>query len=164
MPDEFKPIETQEQLDQVIKGRIERAQAKAAERFADYDELKAKAEEYDRAKEAAKTELERANERIKALEDAAKERAEADERRSLLDRVSQATGVPANLLSGSTEEELTASADAVNAFVEQRAPGYPTDKGGATSATPEAERKGIEAIRDPAARVRARAAHIDLYR
>lgn len=59
MSNEFEPITTQEQFDQAIKARIERAQAKAAERFADYDELKAKAEEYDRAREASKTELQR---------------------------------------------------------------------------------------------------------
>ena len=164
MADEFTPIETQEQLDQLIKGRIERARAREAERYADYDELKAKAEEYDKAREAAKTEMEKANERIKALEDAARVRDEADERRTLLDRVSKATGVPANLLSGDTEEELTASADAVNAYVQLKAPGYPADKGGGANVTPEAERKGIESIRDPAARVRARAKHIDLYR
>ena len=40
---EFEPITSQEQFDQAIKSRIERAQAKAVEKFADYDELKAKA-------------------------------------------------------------------------------------------------------------------------
>ena len=34
----FEPITSQEQFDQAIKSRIERAQAKAAEKFADYDE------------------------------------------------------------------------------------------------------------------------------
>ena len=53
MADEFTPITSQEQLDQVIKGRIERAQAKAVERFADYDEIKAKAAEYDKSQEAS---------------------------------------------------------------------------------------------------------------
>ena len=34
MSDEFEPITSQEQFDQAIKARIERAQAKAVERFA----------------------------------------------------------------------------------------------------------------------------------
>ena len=56
MADEFTPITSQEQLDQVIKGRIERAQAKAAERYADYDELKAKAAfDYQSDRHCAKT-------------------------------------------------------------------------------------------------------------
>ena len=38
---DFKVIETQEQLDAVIKDRITRAEAKAAEKYADYDDLKA---------------------------------------------------------------------------------------------------------------------------
>lgn len=44
----FEPIETQEQLDSIIKDRVARAKEsalkEAAEKYADYDELKAKAE------------------------------------------------------------------------------------------------------------------------
>lgn len=36
----FEPINTQEELDALIKERIKRAEAKAREDFADYDELK----------------------------------------------------------------------------------------------------------------------------
>ena len=37
---EFQIIETQEQLDKVIGERIRRAEQKAAEKYADYEELK----------------------------------------------------------------------------------------------------------------------------
>lgn len=57
---------TQEQLDAIIS---ERALRETRTKFADYDELKAKAAEFDKAKEAEKTELEKAQ--------AAREKAEA---------------------------------------------------------------------------------------
>ena len=43
----FKPIETQEAFDALIKDRIDRAKKSVKESFAGYDEYKAKAEKYD---------------------------------------------------------------------------------------------------------------------
>lgn len=43
---EFTPIETQEQLDKIIGDRIARAKQSAAEKYADYDDIKAKNAEY----------------------------------------------------------------------------------------------------------------------
>lgn len=43
----FKPIETQEELDALIKDRIERAKKTATEPFSDYDDIKAKNESYE---------------------------------------------------------------------------------------------------------------------
>lgn len=43
----FKPIETQEALNAIIKDRIDRAKKSVHEQFAGYDEYKAKAEKYD---------------------------------------------------------------------------------------------------------------------
>lgn len=163
MSEEFTPITSQEEFDQAIKARIERAQAKAAERFADYDELKAKADRLDEVERASKADLDAANARIHELEDAATKRDEADARRELRDRVSRDTGVPASLLQGQTEEELAASAKALNDFAQSKAPGYPLDKGGAAKAGPAQTRATIEGIRNPAQRVMARAANIDLY-
>ena len=40
MANEFTPIETQEQLDKVIGERVRRAERQAAEKYADYDDLK----------------------------------------------------------------------------------------------------------------------------
>lgn len=40
MANEFIPIETQEQLDKVIGERVRRAERQAAEKYADYDDLK----------------------------------------------------------------------------------------------------------------------------
>ena len=62
--------------------------------------------------EAQKTEAEKAAERLAAAE----KRASELEAKALRAEVANAKGVPANLLSGSTQEELEASADALLAF------------------------------------------------
>lgn len=62
--------------------------------------------------EAQKTEAQKAQERLEAAE----RRAAELEARSIRAEVAAAKGVPANLLSGSTQEELEASADALIAF------------------------------------------------
>ena len=85
--------------------------------------------------------------------------------RDLVDKVSQATGVPGSLLKGETEEELTASAEAVKAYAGTQAPkppAYPEDKGGGANPKP-ITKEQIEAITDPVERVRTRAQHMDLY-
>ena len=163
MPNEFEPITSQEQFDQAIKARIERAQAKAVERFADYDDLKAKAARLDDLEKTSKADIDAANERIRELEDAAAKRDKADAVREARDRVSRETGVPASLLQGETEEEMAASAKALNDFALSKATGYPLDKGGAAKADSAQTRRSIEEIRNPAQRVMALAANISLY-
>ena len=151
---------TQAEVDRLIGERLSRERGK----YADYADLKAKAEKYDEAQEAAKSELE------KARDAAGKAQAELDalkaeaQRRDLVDKVSSDTGIPANLLHGDSEDELRASAKAVSAFVESRKPAQPLDKGGAPAPSGAMTRDAIEKIKDPVARVKAMAAHADLYR
>lgn len=61
---EFKPPATQAELNAIIAQRVDRERAK----FADYNDLKAKAEQFDAAQQASKTEAEKAADRLKALE------------------------------------------------------------------------------------------------
>lgn len=70
----FSPIETQEQLDAVIRERIERAERKAAEQFADNDQLKEKAARLDELEGASKSELQKANEELARLRNQASDR------------------------------------------------------------------------------------------
>lgn len=70
----FTPIETQEQLDAAIRERIERAERKVAEQFADYDQLKEKAARLDELESASKSELEKANEELARLRNQASDR------------------------------------------------------------------------------------------
>lgn len=118
----FTPIETQEAFDAAIKDRIARERAK----FADYDELRAKAEELDGIKEAQKSELDRANERIAELESAARDREEADRLSALRSKVSGETGVPADLISGADEDSMRESAAAIAAYAKAAVPAAPS--------------------------------------
>ncbi len=103
---EFQPITSQEQLNALLGDRLARERAK----FADYDELKAKATKFDQAEQASKTELE------KAVEANAKLRIELDSYRAReqvaqwASEVSEATGIPATVLRGSNKDELEAHA------------------------------------------------------
>lgn len=104
----FEPITSQEALDKIIQARI----ARERKRFEDYDELKAKAEKLAELEESQKTEAQKQQE---ALERAQRELAELTVAKTRAE-VAAAKGVPAELLSGSTQEELEASADALIQF------------------------------------------------
>lgn len=71
-------------------------------------------------------------------------------------KVSTETGVPVELLQGSDEEAITASANALTSYAQSFAKSnaaYPLDKGGAAHSTA----GNVEDIADPVARVQARA-------
>ncbi|MBQ9058529.1 MAG: hypothetical protein IJ125_05045, partial [Atopobiaceae bacterium] len=84
------------------------------------------------------------------------------EKRDLLDKVSTSTGVPKNLIHGETEEQMMASAQALNTYIESLKPSYPQDKGGAKSAKP-LTKEEILKIEDTEARMAAIAQHIELF-
>lgn len=96
---------TQNEVNSIVADRLTRERAK----YADYDDLKAKAQQFDTTK-AQLDELNRAQARTE-----------------MLGRVSAATGVPAELLTGETEEECTAQAQAIAKFAR---PGYPKVRDG----------------------------------
>ena len=93
--------------------------------------------------------------------DAEKQRAAAERDRARY-KVAQATGVPASLLQGDDEEAMTASANAIAEYAKAQDPSYPADKGAGAHHAP-VSRESIEQIKDPVARINARAQHIDLY-
>lgn len=102
----FTPITTQDDLNRVIADRISRERSK----YADYDALKTKAEQFDAIEQANKTELQKAQDAATAA-NATATQAQQD---ALRLRVAIAKGLPASLvdrLRGSNEQELTADAD-----------------------------------------------------
>lgn len=117
---EFQPITSQEQLNALLGDRLARERAK----FADYDELKAKAEKFDEAEKANLSELEKATEANTKLQ------AELDALKlaNLRHEVAAAKGLApaaAKHLVGSNREELEASADELAALIgstKQQAP------------------------------------------
>ena len=116
-PPAYTAPATQADLDRIIADRLSREKAK----YADYEDIKAKASEYDKVQEASKTELQKLQDRLAASEKAA---AEATAKALRAD-VAAAKGVPASLLSGDTKEALEASADALIAFRGQTPPPLP---------------------------------------
>lgn len=105
---EFKAPASQEELDRIIQERI----ARERKRFSDYDDLKAKADKLTKIEEANKTEAEKAAARAEAAE----KRAAELEVKAIRAEVAAAKGVPVSLLTGSTQEELEAAADALIEF------------------------------------------------
>ena len=105
---EFQAITSQADFDTAIQARIARERAK----FSDYDDLKAKAAKLVELEDAQKTEAQKAQERL----DAAEKRAVELELKATRAEVAAAKGIPAELLTGSTREELEASAEALIKF------------------------------------------------
>ena len=113
----FKPITTQEDLDKVIGARL----ARERDKYADYDDLKAAASK---------------------LADAEARLAQIDAQAALdkiRNDVAQEAGVPADLLRGSTKDELAAHAAALAEALQARpsVPVIPTQ--GATPGVSEAD-------------------------
>lgn len=113
---------TQAEVDAIVGDRLSRERAK----YADYDAIRAKAEQFDAAEAANQTELQRAQNsanQYKAELDAMKK---ANAARDARDKVAAEKKVPANLLTGETEEDCRAQADAILAFAQPQQPqGYP---------------------------------------
>jgi hypothetical protein len=114
----FKAPASQEELDRIIQGRLDRER----KRFADYDDLKARADKLTEIESANQTEAEKVQARL----DAAEKRAVELESKALRAEVANAKGVPAALLTGGTQEELEAAADALIAFRGEQKPAGPS--------------------------------------
>ena len=135
--DEFKPITSQEEFERALGKRLERERSK----FADYDDLKAKAAQVDAAEEAKKTELEKAQERIAELE----KTTAAATRAALVTRIAAEEGVIPEVLTGSTEEEMRAAAKRVLEWRDSNKRTTPQPKklaSGSSSAEPKTGEKG----------------------
>ena len=132
MATQFKPINTQEELDAAIAERIRAETSK----FADYDALKEKAGKYDeligknleKQVETLQEKLNAANKTISGNAQTIAEltaRVETAEGAALRAKVAHANNIPyemAGRLNGSTEEELTADAKVLAKFVAPPAP------------------------------------------
>ena len=134
MENTFNPIETQEQLDSIIKDRIDRAkktaEAAAKEKFADYDEVKMNNEnlakqvaDLTKKLEEAGTEAEGSTEKINGLNDQIDE---LKQQVATYENVSVKTKVAAEMglgldalefLQGDDEEAIRKSAESLKALV-----------------------------------------------
>lgn len=109
---------SQDELNAIVSDRIKRERDK----HTDYDALKAKAEKFDQMEEASKSEIQKVTERAERLQQELEQIKQAESIRVMRCKVAQETGIPENLLTGSTEEECKGQADAIKAFAK---PTYP---------------------------------------
>ena len=115
---------TQSELDAIIGDRL----ARAKEKYSDYETLKDKASKFDQLEEASKTELQRATERAEKAEAELSQMKHDNEIKAMREKVAKETGVPVNLITGSTEDECMEQANAIKEFAVPN--GYPTIKAG----------------------------------
>ena len=81
-------------------------------------ENKSKADKLDEIEEASKTALEKATERAQKAESQVKAFKEEAQRKQWLEEVSNETGLPINVLRGSTREEIEAHAQILKPYFE----------------------------------------------
>lgn len=117
---------TQSELDQIIGERLKRER----EKYPDYDALKEKAARLDKIEEDAKTELQKAQEKTEKLEAEISAMKHTEEVRAIRDKVAQATGVPASLLTGETEEACNEQAAGILSFKTTNPANYPSVRDG----------------------------------
>jgi len=117
MSEEFKAIETQEQLDAILKERLARQKESIEKNFADYEQLKKKVGDLESANQKLG---QSATESASKLTEYEKQIAERDlkikgyEANSVKNRVALEVGLPfemASRLKGETEEEIRKDAE-----------------------------------------------------
>lgn len=109
---------TQEELNAIVSDRVKRER----EKHADYATLKEKADRLDKLEEASKSEIQKVTEEAERLKAELESVRKAESVREIRSKVAKETGIPENLLTGSTEEECTEQAEAIKAFAK---PTYP---------------------------------------
>lgn len=120
---EFTPITTQEQLDALIGERIRRAETKAAEKFADYDTIKAQNDQLA-AQIAQLTDQVKAQTQTAAEHEASVNQLTAKvqeyETASVKTRIALEVGLPyqmAERLQGADEKAIRADAEAMKGYM-----------------------------------------------
>lgn len=126
MSENFKVIETQEELDKIIKSRLAQKDREVAETYKDYlspEKVEAMKADYGKQLEEADKRVKEAQDKLKTFDDTVSEltkRAETAEVSLLKNKVAIENNVPissAYRLIGTTEEEL--KADAIKFLEEQ---------------------------------------------
>ena len=115
---------TQAELNAIVQSRV----GELTDKYKNYEELKEKAQKFDKIEEQSKSELQKANERADALQKELEGMKQADSVRKIREEVATELGVPANLLTGATKEECEAQAKGILSFAKTDA--YPAVKDG----------------------------------
>lgn len=123
MSENFKPIETQEELNNLITSRLERAKESVKkeyeEKYKDYDAYKSQIEALNNDKNSLENQLNELNEKLSTFDalDAKTKKLEAE---NLKIKIALSEGIPfemAGRLAGETEEEIKRDAKAMANFI-----------------------------------------------
>ena len=123
MSENFKPIETQEELNNLITSTLERAKESVKkeyeEKYKDYDAYKSQIEALNNDKNSLETQLNELNEKLSTFDalDAKTKKLEAE---NLKIKIALSEGIPfemAGRFAGETEEEIKRDAKAMANFI-----------------------------------------------
>ena len=122
----FTPIETQEQLDEIIKARLERERKTLTEKYQDYDEIKKRMAEIQKENEGLAASVKEAAEKMASHEQEIAERdakIKGYETASVKTRIAHEMGLSyeaINYLQGTEEDDVRKSAEGLKALVGAR--------------------------------------------
>ena len=111
-PENGEKTFTQEEVNGIVAERL----ARDRKNYADYESLKEKAAKFDELEEKNKSDLQKETERAEALQKELDAMKKAESIRSVRETVAKENNVPADLLTGETEEECKAQAEKLIAF------------------------------------------------
>lgn len=106
---EFNPITTQADLDRIVGDRLARERKK----YADYNDLKAKAEKLDELEDANQSELDKVRKQFASTKAELDELKSAQQVTEWKNTVAKDTGVPASVLRGTTEDDIRSHAESL---------------------------------------------------
>ena len=120
---------TQAEMDSIIEGRL----ARERQKYADYEDLREKANKYDEYQEQSKTELQKEKERSDALQAELSTLKKESTVRQVREKVAKDTSVPMDLLTGEDEETCKKQAEAILKFAKPKSyPGTKRNRGNIT--------------------------------
>src|SRR5690606_9148296 len=103
---EQKPAEPKTLTQEQVNALLADQKRKLTEKFGDYDDLKAKADQLDQLSESAKSDIEKALERAAKAEAEVAKYQQREQIGKWADEITKGSDVPATLLRGTTREEL----------------------------------------------------------
>lgn len=153
---EFTPINTQEELDNIIKERLNRDREAQSKKYADYDDLKKKVGEYESKIKEYTNAIANYDEQLKGVAEKDKEietlkgQVKTYEINALKVKIANEIGLPAGFstrLSGEDEKAIKEDAKALKAVFDESTPQIPgVSREPAESNEAATKRAGLQAV------------------
>lgn len=153
---EFTPINTQEELDNIIKERLTRDREAQSKKYSDYEDLKKKVTEYEGKIKEYTNAMSKYDEQLKGIAEKDKEieslkgQVKTHEINALKAKIAKEVGLPAGFsarLSGEDEKTIKEDAKALKAVFDESAPKIPgVSREPAESNEAAAKRAGLQAV------------------